>query len=150
MDRLDRQIVDRLAAAARTPISQIAKELGIATATAHQRVKKLEERGVIQGYRAELDWEKLGLPVVAVVSLTLEPGSELQASAASLREVRNVQACYAVTGEFDLLAIVRARSSAHLGDVLQDIRRLIPGRTRTVVVLSTFFANASIPVSEQE
>jgi Lrp/AsnC family leucine-responsive transcriptional regulator len=151
MDRLDHQIIARLSQDARVPITQIAKDLGVAAATTHQRVRKLESRGVIQGYRADLDWEQLGFPVVAVVSLSLEAGSSLKASAARLQDIAHVQAAFAVTGEFDILAIVRARSSDHLGDVLEEIREVVPGRSRTVVVLSTFFSGAIPPlVTETE
>ena len=63
MDGLDRQILESLAADARTPYAQIAKTLGVATATVHQRVKRLRESGVIRGFRLELDWAAIGLPV---------------------------------------------------------------------------------------
>ena len=146
MDDLDRKIITSLAADARMPYSRIAEEAGVATTTVHQRVKRLTERGVIVGSRVRLDWEQIGLPVTAVVSVEA-PDAPLSGVADELRAIPEIQSCFAVTGEFDLLLIVRARSSEHLGQLLDDIRSHAPGRSRTIVVLASYFEGRVPPIA---
>lgn len=139
MDTLDLQILQALAADARAPISQIAKDLGVANATVHQRYKRMRENGTIRGFRLKLDWNQVGCPVTAVVSVSLVSDLSLGAMAATLQTNPFVDSCFSVTGEFDLLMVVRARSSEHLGVILDDIRLKARGNTRTLVVMSTHF-----------
>lgn len=149
MDALDRQILEHLAVDGRRPYAQIAKDLGVATATVHQRVKRLRERGIIKGYRLELDWEAVGLPVAAVISISSQADKSLVAVAEDLRSIPYVASCVAVTGEFDMYATVRARSSAHLGELVDQIRRVAKGTTRTVVILSTYFLGITPPLGDE-
>lgn len=139
MDDLDRKIIASLAGDGRKPYSRIAEEHGVATTTVHQRVRRLTERGIITGTRVTVDWEAVGLPVTALVSVEAPGEQPLADIAEQLSAIPFVQNCYAVTGEFDLLLTVRARSSDHLGDLLDQIRGVAPGRSRTLVVLATYF-----------
>ena len=146
MDDLDRKILKTLAADGRTPYSRIAEEAGVATTTVHQRVKKLTENGIIRGTRVVVDWEAIGLPVTAVVSVEAPESRPLADVADQMRSIPEIQNCYATTGEFDLILTVRARSSEHLGELLDAIRAIAPGRSRTIVVLATFFDGRVPPV----
>lgn len=148
MDELDRKIITALVADGRIPYSRVAAGLGVATTTVHQRVKRLTERGVIRGTRVILDWEAVGVPVTAVVSVEYRGPSSLAEIAERIRTIPFVQASFSVTGEFDLLLVVRARSSDHLGDLLEEIRQITPGRSRTVIVLATHFDSRVPPVDE--
>jgi Lrp/AsnC family transcriptional regulator for asnA, asnC and gidA len=147
MDDVDAQIIEALMHDARTPLAALAKELGLATATVHNRVKRLRERGIIAGSRVVLDWDQIGYPVVATISIALSTTGSIEDAADRLATIPFVQNCFAITGEFDLLIVVRARSSQHLGELLDDIRRLVPGQSRTVVVLRTYFADRLPPLS---
>ena len=147
MDSLDRRILTALLPDARRPLSQVAEELGVAPTTLHQRVKRLEERGVVKGSRLILDWDQVGLEVLAVVSVDVGARG-LADAAGALSAIPWVQSCHAITGEFDIMMIVRARSSAHLGEILEEIREIVPGRSRTGVVLDTFFDGRVPPLSE--
>ena len=139
MDPLDTTIIACLNQDGRMPYSRIADQAGVATTTVHQRVKRLTERGIILGTSVKVDWEALGLPVTAVISVTAPDDRPLKDVGDGLRSIPFVYSCYAVTGEFDLLVMVRARSSNHLGDLLEEIRQHAPGRTRAIVVLATYF-----------
>ncbi len=139
MDTLDRQILQALAADARVPMSQIAKDLGVANATVHQRYRRMQENGTIRGFRLKLDFNQVGLPVSAVVSVSLVSDLSLGEMAAKLRTIPFVDSCFSVTGEFDLLMVVRARSSEHLGVILDEIRLKAQGNTRTLVIMSSHF-----------
>ena len=150
MDDLDRKIIAALTHDGRTPYSRIAEEEGVATTTVHQRVKRLTENGVITGTRARVDWEAIGLPVTAVVSVEAPSERPLSDIAEALRSIPEVQNCYAVTGEFDLMLIVRAESSGHLGDLLERIRSVAPGPSRTIVVLATYFEGRVPPLATSD
>jgi DNA-binding Lrp family transcriptional regulator len=139
MDTLDNTIIACLAEDGRMPYSRIADEAGVATTTVHQRVKRLTERGIILGTSVKVDWQALDLPVTAVISVTAPNDRPLKEVACGLRSIPHVYSCYAVTGEFDLFVLVRARSSNHLGELLEKIRQHAPGRTRAIVVLATYF-----------
>jgi Lrp/AsnC family leucine-responsive transcriptional regulator len=146
MDALDRKIIEALLADARIPYARMAEELGLATATVHQRVRRLRESGVITGYTARLDWSKLDLPLAAVVSISVTSRRPLSAVAEYLRQIPWVVACAAVSGQFDLLVHVRAAGPAHLGEIIDDIRKASKGATQTVLVLSPYF-DRSAPVA---
>jgi DNA-binding Lrp family transcriptional regulator len=138
MDTNDRKIIASLLADARRPLAQIAGEIGVATSTVHQRVKRLEEAGVIKGARVLVDWTALGYPVLAILSAEVGGGG-LAATAEAFQAVPGVQSCWAITGEFDLMLVVRARSSAHLGEIIEQLRGLATIRSRTTIVLNTYF-----------
>lgn len=147
MDQLDHQIIEALARDARVPLTQIARELGVAPATVHQRFNRLRERGILLGARIRLDWEEIGLPVVATVSLAVGSGS-LQDVADRLQSIPYIENCFSVTGEFDMLIVIRAASGAHLGEILDDVREIAPGTSRTVVVLNTYFDGRIPPLPD--
>jgi DNA-binding Lrp family transcriptional regulator len=146
MDALDRKILRKLSGDARRPLSRVAQELGVAQTTLHQRVRRMEEHGVITGSRLTIDWEQAGLPVVALISIEVAERGSLQETADRLAEIPEVMSCFAITGEFDLLLVVRAKSSAHLGEILELLRNAGLGRSRTVVVLNTFFEYRMPPI----
>ena len=146
MDELNRKIITRLAEDARVPLAQIAKELGVATATVHQRVRRMREDGMLRGNRVILDWEQAGLPLVAMISLGAGTTGSMSELAEQLATIPYLQGCYAVTGEFDLMVIVRARSSEHLGELLEEMRQIAPGASRTTVVLNTYFEGRIPPL----
>lgn len=146
MDDLDRKIITLLLDDARMPYAHIAEQLAVATTTVHQRVRRLHERGVIRGTRVALDWEQVGLPVTALVSVEYTGPDSLSTLAGRLAAIPYIQSCYSVTGEFDLMLVIRAHSSDHLGEVLEHVRALVAGRSRTVVVLATHFDQRSAPL----
>lgn len=128
------------------PLAQLAKNLGLSTASVHQRYRRLRDQGYITGSRIEVDLERLGLPVAALIFLAVSDGTSLATAAGAVTAVPFVVAVSSVTGEFDLMAEVRARSSAHLGELLDDIRALVPGRTRTVLMLNSFVEGRMPPL----
>ncbi len=143
MDLSDRKIIAALLADARTPYARIAEDLGLATATVHQRVRRLRESGVITGYTARLDWSALELPVTALVSISVTSRRPLSVVAENLQQIPWVVACAAVSGQFDILVHVRAASPAHLGEIIEEIRKASKGATQTVLVLSPYFERSA-------
>jgi len=149
MDELDTRIIEALAVDARRPLTQIARQLDVPSATVHQRVNRLRDRGVLLGARLRLNWAEVGLPVVATVSLAVGSGS-LEDVADRLKTIPYIENCFSVTGEFDMLIVIRAASGSHLGEILDDVREIAPGASRTVVVLNTYFDGRIPPLPAAE
>ena len=148
MDQLDHQIIEALSTDARVSLAQVARDLGVATATVHQRVQRMRDRGLL-ATSITLDWDQVGLPVAATVSLTVGARS-FDDVAQSLRSIPYIESCASVTGEFDMLIVIRAASSAHLGEILDDVRAVVPGTSRTVVILNTYFEGRIPPLPLNE
>jgi len=146
MDAIDYQIIRYLIEDGRLPFSQIAAKIGKSTATVHQRVKRLRERGYINSFTVDLNWEALGYPVDAFVSLRDNESRGLADLSERLRAIPFLRSSAAVTGEFDLLLHIKARSSSHLGEILDEIRQIAPGPSRTLVTLSTYIAGQVPPL----
>ena len=150
MDAIDYQIIRYLIEDGRLPFSQIAAKIGKSTATVHQRAKRLRERGYINSFTVDLNWEALGYPVDAFVSLRDNESRGLADLSERLRAIPFLRSSAAVTGEFDLLLHIKARSSSHLGEILDEIRQIAPGPSRTLVTLSTYIAGQVPPLPATE
>jgi Lrp/AsnC family transcriptional regulator, leucine-responsive regulatory protein len=137
MEDLDRQILRLLTAEGRMSYTDLGRATGLSTSAVHQRVRKLEERGVIRGYSAVLDPVAVGLPLTAFVSaIPLDPAAPDDAPD-KLESLRAVESCYSVAGEESYILKVRVPSPADLESLLAEIRAVAKVRTRTIVVLST-------------
>jgi Lrp/AsnC family leucine-responsive transcriptional regulator len=146
MDATDYQIVEFLIRDGRMPYAQIANQIGVSTGTVHQRVKRLRERGYIDSFTVELNWEALGYPVDAFISIRDNESRGLAELSERLRTIPFIKSSAAVTGEFDLLLHIKARSSRHLGEILDEIRQIAPGPSRTVVTLSSYIEGQIPPL----
>ncbi len=104
----------------------------------HERVRKLEEAGVIKGYRAEIDLEAVGLPITAIVSLALSPSSPDNIPAL-IGEFELVESLYSIAGDNSYALIVRAPSTKDLESLVDALRSKLSVTTRTTIVLSTPF-----------
>ncbi len=146
MDAIDYQIIDLLIDDGRLAYAQIANRIGVSTATVHQRVKRLKESGYINSFSVDLNWTALGYPVDAFISIRDNGADGLADLSERLQAIPYVRSAAAVTGEFDLLLHIKARSSNHLGEILDEIRRIAPGPSRTVVTLSTYIEGQVPPL----
>ena len=137
MEDLDRRIVDLLRADGRMSYTDLGKAMGLSTSAVHQRVRRLEERGVIKGYAAVVDPTALDLPLTAFVSITpLDPAAPDDIPD-RVRDVKEIEACHSVAGDENYILKVRVRTPADLEDLLARIRATANVSTRTTVVLST-------------
>jgi Lrp/AsnC family leucine-responsive transcriptional regulator len=137
LDERDLRILGALQKDARATFAQIGEVAGLSASSVHDRVRKLEQAGVIRGYRAELDPEALGLFVTALVSvMPLEPkqADDLPDRA---REFDEVEDCHSVAGDENYILKVRTRTTSDLEDLLRRLREKANVQTRTTIVLST-------------
>ena len=141
MEEIDRKIVSLLARNGRMSFTDLAKQAGLSVSAVHQRVRKLEQDGVITGYAAVLDPEAIGLPMTAFVSIKpFEPAAPDDVPQ-RLEHMNEIEACHSVAGEENYILKVRVATPAALEDLLQQIRTLGGVSTRTTVVLSTPYEN---------
>jgi Lrp/AsnC family leucine-responsive transcriptional regulator len=112
----------------------------------HQRVRRLEERGVIQGYRAVIDHNALGMPLLAFISVTpLDPAAPDDV-ADRLRDIRDIEACHSVAGEESYILKARVSTPGDLEELLARVRSGANVSTRTTVVLSTPWEERPHPI----
>jgi Lrp/AsnC family leucine-responsive transcriptional regulator len=138
LDDTDLAIVRALQANARATYTEVGRAVGLSAASVHERVHRLEGRGVIRGYHAEVDPERLGLGVLSLVSVLPSDSMNAAETEAALAALPEVETAYSVAGEDSHLLVVRTRSIAELSDVLQRLQGIDGvARTRTAVVLST-------------
>lgn len=138
MDDKDRSILALIERDARLSFSEIGARVGLAASSVHDRVRKLEKKGVIRAYRAELEMTEVGLPITAFVSLALSPGSPGDIPA-KIAELPLVESCYSVAGDNSYVLTVRAPSTTALEELLDALRAKLEVRTRSTIVLSTPF-----------
>jgi Lrp/AsnC family leucine-responsive transcriptional regulator len=137
VEQIDRQIVRLLARNGRMSYTDLGKETGLSTSAVHQRVRRLEQRGIIKGYTAVLDYEALGLPLTAFVSIKPIDPSQPDDSPELLVDIPEIEACHSVAGDENYILKVRVASPSALEELLARIRAKANVSTRTIVVLST-------------
>lgn len=141
IDDTDRRILAVLLADARTSMRSIAEEVGVALGTVSNRVKRMEEMGVIHGYGVHIDAEKVGWTMTVLCGLRIEKGRLMEVQRRIADDPR-VFGIYDVTGEFDSMVLARVRDRAHLDDLSKTVlssEGII--RTVTHVVLNTVKQN---------
>jgi Lrp/AsnC family leucine-responsive transcriptional regulator len=137
VEELDRQIVDLLMADGRMSYTDLGKATGLSTSAVHQRVRRLEQRGVIRGYAAIVDAEAVGLSLTAFISVKPFDPSAPDDIPERLADVPEIEACHSVAGEENYILKVRVSTPIELEHLLARVRTLAGVSTRTTVVLST-------------
>lgn len=137
MEEIDRQIVDLLARDGRMSFTDLGKATGLSTSAVHQRVRRLEQRAVIRGYAAVVDYEAMGLPLTAFVSIKPIDPSQPDDAPDRLAAIAEIEACHSVAGEESHILKVRVARPGDLEDLLARIRAAANVSTRTTIVLST-------------
>ena len=136
LDEIDHQILDVLIENARTPFTDIAKQLLVSAGTIHVRVKKMEDEGIIQGSTLTLNYEKMGYSFIAHVGVFLEKTSMTQSVIENLKKIPNVTVAYVTAGKYNIFCKVRAKGTNDAKDVIykiDDIQGV--NRTETMIAL---------------
>lgn len=144
IDGTDRQILTLLQQDARQSNAALAEQVGLTASTVHERVKKLERKGVIKGYSAMVDAELLGKPIAAFIRLTVDSLRESYVDSKNsvmevCRKEPDILECHGVAGEDCYVLKVRVASPQALETLIERIRCNAPiVRTITSIVMSTF------------
>jgi Lrp/AsnC family leucine-responsive transcriptional regulator len=148
VEDLDRRIVALLAADGRLSYTDLGRITGLSTSAAHQRVKRLEQRGIITGYRAVVDWTSVGLPLTALISVSPIDPAQPDDLPDRLVDIAEIQSCWSVAGDDEYVLLVRVASPLDLEQLLGRIRTTAHVTTRTTVVLSTPYEDRPAAVSD--
>jgi len=144
LEELDARIAAVLAADGRCSYTDLAERVGLSVSAVHQRVRRLEKRGVIRGYSAQIDTEQIGLPLTAFISLTPIDPAAPDDYPGRLAGISEIEACHSVAGVESYIVKVRVASPAALEALLAQIRSTAGLSTRTTVVLSTPYENRPV------
>jgi Lrp/AsnC family leucine-responsive transcriptional regulator len=136
---VDRALLAALARDGRASYTELAERVGLSVSAVHQRVRRLEQRGLITGYHANLDAKALGLGLTAFVSITPIEAAQPDDAPARLAHLSAIEACHSVAGAESYILKVRVASPDALETLLAEIRAAANVTTRTTVVLSTFY-----------
>jgi Lrp/AsnC family leucine-responsive transcriptional regulator len=144
IDFTDKKILSALLSKGRSTFAELAAQVGLTAPTVHDRVKKLERSGVIEGYTANINPASLGYDITATVADVTSQDYERR-----LSEISEIQQCFSVAGEETYVALVLTRSPKTLETVLQQIKS-IPGTTatKTSVVLSAPISRHTLPLED--
>jgi Lrp/AsnC family transcriptional regulator, leucine-responsive regulatory protein len=148
IDDVDRAILDALQQNARTSNAEMARRIGMAPSAIFQRVRKLEENGLIQGYTARINAKALGFGLVAFIMVQTRDNATSIDTAGLIAELPEVLEVHRVVGEDCFIVKVRVRDTDHLAELLEH--RLQPIRsiasTRTTIVVKTVKDRDDLPV----
>ena len=144
VEDLDAQILKLLARDGRMSFTDLGKATGLSTSAVHQRVKRLEQRGVIKGYGASIDYDQVGKPLTAFISIRPIDPSQPDDSPERLRDISEIESCWSVAGDESYILKVRLSTPSALEDLLARIRAAANVSTRTTIVLSTYYENRPV------
>jgi Lrp/AsnC family leucine-responsive transcriptional regulator len=146
VEEIDRQILALLTRDGRMSFTALGKATGLSTSAVHQRVRRLEQRGVIRGYAATIDPEAVDLPLTAFISVTPLDQAAPDDVPERLAELPEIEACHSVAGDENYLLKVRVATPGALEQLLARIRAAASVSTRTTVVLSTPYEARPLPL----
>ncbi len=152
MDDLDQKILLALQSNARKKNVELARELGIAPSTVLERVRRLEENGLIQSYRGIVNPTQLGFTIQAIVAVSLDRHEVdiIRKFEQGIQQISHVRSCYHLTGRFDYLLHVIARDQEQLGDLIKNWIASIPGigKVETSLILSEVKPDEGWPIGK--
>ncbi|RMI31728.1 Lrp/AsnC family transcriptional regulator [Nocardia stercoris] len=139
LDDIDRLLIRELMDDGRATLSNLAEKANLSVSAVQSRVRRLEARGVIRGYTAKVDPEALGQPLSAFVAITPLDPSQPDDAPARLQHIPGIEECHSVAGEESYVLLVRVASPRGLEQLLQEIRATANVRTRSTIILQTFY-----------
>jgi Lrp/AsnC family leucine-responsive transcriptional regulator len=146
LDDIDRRILAHLQEDCKAPLAQVGKRVGLSAPSVMERIRKMEEAGILRGYHALVDSRKVGLDVTAFIGVSMSP-TGIERLEGVLVTIDEVLECHHVTGAYTVLLKVRTQNTQALERLISRVR-LLDGvlRTETLVVLSTQLERTLIPL----
>ena len=140
LDAIDRKILKFLIKNARMPFLENARECGISGAAIHQRIRKLDESGVILGSRLIVDPKTLGFDVCAYIGIRLQDPQYLDATVEKLKQIPEIVECHFITGTYNVFVKLYCLDNEHLMKTIFDGIVRIQGISTTQTYISLFEA----------
>ncbi|HYB91492.1 MAG TPA: Lrp/AsnC family transcriptional regulator [Candidatus Binataceae bacterium] len=147
LDAIDLQILNVLQEHGRIPHVKLAEQVGLSAPSVIERVKKLEDTGIITGYHASVDARRLGKDVTAFIGVSIAHPKAVLLFEQAIDQIDDVLECHHVTGQHSVLLKVKTDNTSSLERLISTIRSIEGvARTETMVVLSTHIERVMIPV----
>ncbi|WP_372967501.1 Lrp/AsnC family transcriptional regulator [Microbacterium sp.] len=143
-DSVDRMILSEISRDGRATLSQLSETVGLSVSAVQSRLRRLETRGVIAGYRAILDPELVGAPLSAFIEITPLDPAQPDNAPELLEHLTAIEACHSIAGDASYMLFVRVASPRALEELVRDIRGAANVSTRTTVVLQTYYEHRPI------
>lgn len=143
-DTVDHALLAAISRDGRATLTQLSATVGLSTSAVQSRLKRLESRGVIVGYQAVLDPEQVGAPLSAFIEITPLDPAQPDNAPELLEHLSAIEACHSIAGDAAYMLFVRVASPRALEQLVRDIRSAANVRTRTTVVLQTFYERRPI------
>ena len=139
LDVIDRALVRELVVDGRATLAHLAAAVGLSVSAVQSRVRRLESRGVVAGYTAQINPEAVGSMLSAFVAITPLDPSQPDDAPARLEHIPEIEACYSVAGEDSYVLLVHVGSARALEGLLQRIRTAADVKTRSTIILHKFY-----------
>lgn len=151
VDTIDHRIVQRLQVDGRATQLELAREVGLSQPAVAERIRKLEEHGVIKGYAARVDAAQLGKDVTAYIGVKIEHPKHFEGFARRVLSLEDILECHRVAGEDSYLLKVKTANTRALDELLVETLRTIPGvtQTQTTIVLASIKEETRIHVPRE-
>jgi Lrp/AsnC family transcriptional regulator, leucine-responsive regulatory protein len=148
MDEIDIKVLQQLMVQGRITWSELAGLLQLSAPATADRVRRLEEKGIIQSYAALVNPELIGCGITAFIAVTLDRPEHRQGFVDLVNQLPEIQECHHVTGDDDYLLKVRCTSTRSLEELISNQIKGLPGilRTRTTLALSTVKETPVLPI----
>lgn len=150
MDKIDKHILKSLQKDGRKKNRELAAEVNLAPSTMLDRIKKLEEKGILKGYRADVDPKKIGFNAqgFACISLDRHRVKDIRLLENEIKKIPDVRACFHISGRFDYILHVVAQDLDGLGNLIKEKLATIPGmgKIETFIVYSEVKPDMGWPI----
>ncbi|WP_433720301.1 Lrp/AsnC family transcriptional regulator [Microbacterium laevaniformans] len=143
-DDVDRRIVAEVSRDGRMTLADLSAAVGLSVSAVQARLKRLESREVITGYRALVDADAAGRPLAAFIEITPLDPAQPDNAPEMLEHLDAIEACHSIAGDASYMLFARVASPRALEELVRDIRLAASVRTRTTVVLQTFYEHRPI------
>jgi Lrp/AsnC family transcriptional regulator, leucine-responsive regulatory protein len=151
LDAIDIQILGLLQEHCKLPFAKIGEKVGLSAPAVLERIKKLEDSGVITGYTVALDARKLGHDITAFIGVSITHPKAIKSFEEQIHFRAEVLECHHVTGGYTLLLKVKTFNTSTLEELISHIRSIDGvGRTETMVVLSTHTERSSLVLKPEQ
>ena len=139
LDDKDKQIIDILASSGREPATSISEKIGLSVPSVTERIKKLQENNIVEGFKAVVNYKNLGLDVSALITIISESSSNYEAFRSETNNNKEIVKCFSTTGNGSHVLLIRTKNTDSLEKLLSKIQQW-PGvkRTETQLILSTY------------
>lgn len=151
LDAIDTRLLNELQADAKISLKRVGEKVGLSAPAVMERVRKLEQAGVIRGYHAQIDARRVGIDVSGFIGVMIKNPTRIQAFEGWIHEVPEVLECHHVTGGFTMMLKIKARNTSALEGLISQIRGFdgVDG-TETMVVLSTSVERTPVKLQEPD